>query len=156
MPYSRLYRDVGNESLGWRTVEFTRLFEGGSFVVVVQLAVLPIVAGAIASYFMWKARLGRASVHRILTQDKATGRPAWKIVVRALGRPLRSCRIRVGRNDLRWEGAESVVLDIGGEGIGMVRVPFQVEQDTLVTIKSGSATVFRGRFGLVEEAWIRK
>jgi len=138
-----------------RILELVSLFKELNLAAVIQFAVLPTVAGAAAAVLAWKSRLGRIRLQRILTQKSGGVRPAWKLVVKAMGRPVTNCKIHVNGKSLEWEGVNTTKLDIGSEGMAMALIPFPVEPNTQVTVKSGAFPVFRCRFGRIEEGCIR-
>ena len=152
VPYTALYQEISLVSVGQRVMELVSL-SGESLVLLIQLAFLPAIAGAIASLVVLKGRLGRVHLQRMLINDGRSGRPRWKLVAKSIGKPISRCRLRVGGKDLRWEGVEDFELDIGADGMGIALIPFEVHHDTAVSAKSGSFSVFRGKFGSLEEVY---
>jgi hypothetical protein len=138
-------------------LNFEKLFEGvdpSIAMAILGLVILPATAGIIASIIAWKRNLGLIDVQRMLVQDSANGRPVWKLVARSIGRPVRNCRIRVGGKELLWEGVNAYELDIGEDGMGIAAIPFEIEQSSRITARSGPFPVFRSRFGRLEEVWM--
>ena len=118
---------------------------------VIQLVILPALAGLASYAIVLRSKTGRLRIQRVLAQDDLTGRPVWKIVATALGRPLNHCTVHVAGKILEWDGLNSVELNIGPDGVGMARIPFQVGKDSLVLAKSGAFLLFRSKFALVED-----
>jgi hypothetical protein len=118
---------------------------------IIQFVILPGLAGITSYVIVLRGKLGRLRIQRVLVQDELTGRPVWKIIATGLGRPLNHCTIRVAGKILQWDGLGGIELDIGSDGIGLARVPFQIDKDSRVIVKSGSFLIFRSRFGHVEE-----
>lgn len=138
-------------------LEFQQLFEGGNpglGAAILGLVILPAGAGIAAGVVAWRRNLGTMNVQRMLAQNGANGRPLWKLVAKSMGRPVRSCRIRVGRKDLLWDGVNSPELDIGEDGMGIAVIPFDVDPSATVTARSGPFPVFRKKFGRLEEVWM--
>jgi hypothetical protein len=123
----------------------------GNVLAFVQLLIAPAVIGTLSYFVMLRSKMGRLRIQRLLMQDESTGRPIWKIVATALGRPVHHCTVRVAGKTLRWDGVGNIALDIGSHGIGMARVPFQADRGSRVVVKSGPFLVFRSKFGLIEE-----
>lgn len=138
-------------------LDFQQLFEGGNSglgAAILGLVILPAGAGIVAAIVAWRRNLGSINVQRMLAQDGAKGRPVWKLVARSMGRRVRSCRIRVGRKELLWDGVNSPELDIGEDGMGIAVIPFDVDPSATITARSGPFPVFRKRFGRLEEVWM--
>ena len=121
-----------------------------------QLVILPGLAGLTSCAIVLRSKVGRLRIRRVLAQDDLTGRPIWKIVATGLGRPVNHCTIRVAGKILEWDGLSGVELNIGSDGMGMARIPFQVDKHSRVLVKSGSFLIFRSRFALVEEVCVSK
>ncbi len=135
-------------------LNFGQLYENNALalgLVILVVVVFPVLAGTLASIIIWKRKLGRVIVQRLLVNDSKMGRPIWKLVTRSSGRPVMECTIRCGSNELLWEGIDTKVINIGQDGIGLAAITYPVEQNTIVTVKSGSFPIFRSTFAKLEE-----
>ena len=130
--------------------ELLRQQDIGLVSAIVQLIVIPGAAGTIVATLAFRRRMGRVTVQRTLVHD-GTGRPAWKVVVRCVGNPANSCRIRVGARQLVWQGVSTDELDISPGGVGFAMLPPETDPDALVIVKTGSFPIFRRSFRSLEE-----
>jgi hypothetical protein len=131
-------------------------FAEWNLLALVQLSILPAIAGTTSYFVLLRSKMGRLRIQRALTQDESNGRPIWRIVATSLGKSVSDCTIRVDGRSLRWDGVGSIDLNIGSDGIAMANIPFEVDRGSSVVVKSGPFLIFRGRFGLVEEVCMSK
>lgn len=140
-------------------LDIEKLLEGGNFAlgaIIFQLVVIPASAGAIASLLLWRRKLGHINVQRMLVHDDSNSRPIWKLIATSSGRSVNSCKIRVGRQFLFWEGVDSLEIDIGDGGMAIASIPFKIEPGTTVTVKSGSFPIYHNNFGSIKEVCMSK
>ena len=116
----------------------------------VELAIIP-VAGIMTSIIIWRRKLGRINVQRMLVQDNTKGKPGWKLVISSLGMPVSKCKISVGRQGLLWDGVSRSELEFGHSGLAFASIPFEVGPKSLVIVKSGLFSIFRSEFRNLEE-----
>ncbi len=117
---------------------------------IVELAVIP-AAGVLASIILWRRKLGRVNVQRMLVQDNTKGKPGWKLVASSLGMPVSKCKISIGRKELLWDSVITRELEIGHRGLAFASIPFEVSPKSLVIVKSGCFPIFRREFRNLEE-----
>jgi hypothetical protein len=119
--------------------------------VLVAELLIPVAVAITSSVLIWKRKLGRITLQRMLVQDNSRGRPIWKLVARSAGRPIRKCAIQVGGRELIWEGINGSKLDIGANGIGIAPITCDVKPRSTVKVKSGSFSIFGSSFSSLEE-----
>lgn len=117
---------------------------------ILQLVIIPLVAGTTAAILVLRKRLGRISVQRVLSSD-AAGNPMWKLAVGCFAGSVRRCTLWVNDTKLNWDGTGTQQLDIGPGGMGIASVRLQVDPGAIVTVRSGSFKIFRSRFGELED-----
>jgi hypothetical protein len=122
----------------------------------IQLFLLPAAAGTVGYIIMLRGKRGQLRIQRTLSQDESAGRPTWKIVARALGKPLKHCTVQFDGKTLEWEGVMEAGLNIGPSGIGIAPVTFQVNTRSRVVVKSGPFLIFQKKFDLIDEVILSK
>jgi hypothetical protein len=83
----------------------------------------------------------------MLSYDGTSNRGLWKLVVTSRDKRVERCKVRFGKELVRWDGIGTSQLDIGQGGRGHLTISDGVhDPDTVVTVKSGSFTIFRKSF----------